>query len=57
MENPNMVTHGLRLARVEMHAGPDTFPNGCMIAEVEVDPETGVVKRSTSLLPFASRAP
>jgi Molybdopterin-binding domain of aldehyde dehydrogenase len=26
------------------HAGPDTFPNGCMIAEVEVDPETGVVK-------------
>ena len=26
------------------HAGPDTFPNGCMIAEIEVDPETGVVK-------------
>lgn len=26
------------------HPGPNTFPNGCMICEVEVDPETGSVE-------------
>jgi carbon-monoxide dehydrogenase large subunit len=26
------------------HDGPNTFPNGCMIAEIEVDPETGVIR-------------
>ena len=25
------------------HPGPNTFPNGCMIAEVEISPETGAV--------------
>jgi carbon-monoxide dehydrogenase large subunit len=25
------------------HAGPNTYPNGCMICEVEIDVETGVV--------------
>jgi carbon-monoxide dehydrogenase large subunit len=27
-----------------VHPGPNNFPNGCMIAEVEVDPETGCVE-------------
>ena len=34
---------GVGLDSVGSHPGPDTFPNGCIIAEVEVDPETGVV--------------
>ncbi len=32
---------GVGLDGVGAHAGPNNFPNGCMIAEVEVDPETG----------------
>jgi len=28
------------------HPGPYTFPNGCMICEVEIDPETGAVSVS-----------
>jgi carbon-monoxide dehydrogenase large subunit len=35
---------GVGLDGVGSHAGPYTFPNGCMIAEVEVDPETGTIK-------------
>jgi carbon-monoxide dehydrogenase large subunit len=34
---------GVGLDGVGSHAGPYTFPNGCMIAEVEVDPETGTI--------------
>ncbi|HXQ54007.1 MAG TPA: xanthine dehydrogenase family protein molybdopterin-binding subunit [Stellaceae bacterium] len=34
---------GVGLDGVGTHPGPDTFPNGCIIAEVEVDPETGVI--------------
>lgn len=29
------------LSGVGTHPGPNTFPNGCMICELEVDPETG----------------
>jgi carbon-monoxide dehydrogenase large subunit len=35
---------GIGLDGVGTHPGPNTFPNGCMICEVEVDPETGRVK-------------
>ncbi|MSQ70211.1 MAG: xanthine dehydrogenase family protein molybdopterin-binding subunit [Betaproteobacteria bacterium] len=35
---------GIGLDGVGTHPGPNTFPNGCMICEVEVDPETGAVK-------------
>jgi aerobic carbon-monoxide dehydrogenase large subunit len=35
---------GVGLDGVGTHEGPDTFPNGCIIAEVEVDPETGVIR-------------
>jgi carbon-monoxide dehydrogenase large subunit len=34
---------GIGLSGVGIHPGPNTFPNGCMICEVEVDPETGSV--------------
>ena len=34
---------GIGLDGAGSHPGPDTFPNGCMICEVEVDPETGKV--------------
>jgi carbon-monoxide dehydrogenase large subunit len=34
---------GIGLDGTGSHLGPDTFPNGCMICEVEVDPETGKV--------------
>lgn len=35
---------GIGLDGIASHPGPDTFPNGCMICEVEVDPETGKVE-------------
>jgi carbon-monoxide dehydrogenase large subunit len=35
---------GIGLDGVGSHPGPNTFPNGCMICEVEVDAETGRVK-------------
>jgi carbon-monoxide dehydrogenase large subunit len=35
---------GVGLDGVGTHPGPDTFPNGCIIAEVEVDRETGVIR-------------
>jgi carbon-monoxide dehydrogenase large subunit len=35
---------GVGLDAVGTDPGPSTYPNGCMIAEVEVDPETGFVK-------------
>ena len=35
---------GTGLDAVGSHAGPNTFPNGCMICEVEVDPDTGKVE-------------
>jgi carbon-monoxide dehydrogenase large subunit len=31
------------LSGVGTHVGPNTFPNGCMICELEVEPETGRV--------------
>jgi aerobic carbon-monoxide dehydrogenase large subunit len=34
---------GIGLDGVGAHEGPNTYPNGCIIAEVEVDPETGVI--------------
>ena len=34
---------GIGLDGTGTHPGPHTFPNGCMICEVEVDTETGVV--------------
>lgn len=34
---------GVGLDGTGAHPGPFTFPNGCMICEVEVDPETGNV--------------
>ncbi|HUK59079.1 MAG TPA: xanthine dehydrogenase family protein molybdopterin-binding subunit [Stellaceae bacterium] len=37
-------TFGIGLDGVGAHLGPNTFPNGCMIAEVEVDTETGVIR-------------
>ena len=35
---------GIGLEAAGTHQGPDTFPNGCIIAEVEVDIDTGVVR-------------
>jgi carbon-monoxide dehydrogenase large subunit len=35
---------GIGMDGVGSHPGPNTFPNGCMICEVEVDPEIGTVK-------------
>jgi carbon-monoxide dehydrogenase large subunit len=32
---------GIGLDGVGSHPGPNTFPNGCMIVEVELDPDTG----------------
>jgi aerobic carbon-monoxide dehydrogenase large subunit len=32
------------LSGVGTHPGPNTFPNGCMICELEVEPETGSVE-------------
>jgi aerobic carbon-monoxide dehydrogenase large subunit len=34
---------GVGLDGVGTHEGPNTYPNGCMICEVEVDPDTGIV--------------
>jgi aerobic carbon-monoxide dehydrogenase large subunit len=34
---------GIGLDGAGTHPGPFTFPNGCMICEVEVDPDTGLV--------------
>jgi carbon-monoxide dehydrogenase large subunit len=34
---------GIGLDGTGVHPGPDTFPNGCMICEVEIDTETGHV--------------
>lgn len=38
--------HGFEigLSGAGTHPGPNTFPNGCMICEVEVEPETGSVE-------------
>ncbi|HEY2527576.1 MAG TPA: xanthine dehydrogenase family protein molybdopterin-binding subunit [Xanthobacteraceae bacterium] len=35
---------GIGLSGSGAHSGPNTFPNGCMICEVEVDPQTGGTK-------------
>lgn len=35
---------GIGLSGAGTHPGPNTFPNGCMICEVEVEPETGAVE-------------
>jgi aerobic carbon-monoxide dehydrogenase large subunit len=35
---------GIGLSGAGTHPGPNTFPNGCMICEVEVEPETGSVE-------------
>jgi carbon-monoxide dehydrogenase large subunit len=35
---------GVGLNGTGSHPGPNTFPNGCMICELEVDPETGSVE-------------
>jgi aerobic carbon-monoxide dehydrogenase large subunit len=35
---------GIGLCGAGTHPGPNTFPNGCMICEVEVEPETGSVE-------------
>src|SRR5262249_49872151 len=35
---------GIGLEGTGTHPGPFTFPNGCMISEVEVDTDTGVVE-------------
>ena len=35
---------GVGLDGTGAHPGPNTFPNGCMICEVEVDPETGACR-------------
>lgn len=35
---------GIGLDGVGTHDGTFSFPNGCMIAEVEVDPDTGVIQ-------------
>ncbi len=34
---------GIGLDGAGTHPGPNTYPNGCIIAEVEIDIETGVV--------------
>jgi carbon-monoxide dehydrogenase large subunit len=38
------VEFGMGLDAAATHHGPNTFPNGCIIAEVEIDPETGTVQ-------------
>ena len=35
---------GIGLDGVGTHEGPNTYPNGCMICEVEVDPDTGTIR-------------
>jgi carbon-monoxide dehydrogenase large subunit len=35
---------GVGLSGIGSHPGPNNFPNGCMICEVEVEPETGAVE-------------
>ena len=35
---------GIGFDGVGIHEGPYTFPNGCMVCEVEVDTDTGVIK-------------
>jgi carbon-monoxide dehydrogenase large subunit len=35
---------GVGLSGIGAHPGPNTFPNGCMISEVEIDTDTGTVK-------------
>jgi carbon-monoxide dehydrogenase large subunit len=35
---------GIGLDGVGAHPGPNTFPNGCFVVEVEVDPETGIIR-------------
>jgi carbon-monoxide dehydrogenase large subunit len=35
---------GVGLDGVGSHPGPNTFPNGCMICEVELEPDTGKVQ-------------
>jgi carbon-monoxide dehydrogenase large subunit len=37
------VEFGIGLAGIGTHEGPNTFPNGCFICEVEVDIESGVI--------------
>ncbi|HIM47022.1 MAG TPA: xanthine dehydrogenase family protein molybdopterin-binding subunit, partial [Alphaproteobacteria bacterium] len=34
---------GIGLDGVGTHEGPNTYPNGCIVCEVEVDPDTGVI--------------
>jgi carbon-monoxide dehydrogenase large subunit len=34
---------GIGLSGTGSHPGPNTFPNGCMLCELEVDPDTGRV--------------
>ncbi|MGN6462661.1 MAG: xanthine dehydrogenase family protein molybdopterin-binding subunit [Pseudolabrys sp.] len=38
------IEFGMGLGAVATHHGPNTFPNGCIIAEVEIDPETGMIE-------------
>ena len=50
---------GVGLDGTGTHPGPFTFPNGCMVCEVEIDPATGavkVVKLSASSTRSLSRA-
>jgi len=44
--NGAALPHGFEigLSGVGAHPGPNTFPNGCMICELEVDPQTGSVE-------------
>ena len=35
---------GVGLDGVGSHPGPNTFPNGCMICEIELEPDTGKVR-------------
>lgn len=35
---------GIGLDGVGSHEGPNTYPNGCMVCEVEVDVDTGVIE-------------
>jgi len=41
---PEDAPQSLDVAHVSDGPGASTFPNGCHIAEVEVDPETGIVE-------------
>ncbi|HTW26536.1 MAG TPA: xanthine dehydrogenase family protein molybdopterin-binding subunit [Acetobacteraceae bacterium] len=52
---PDDVPHSLDVSHV--HDGvPSAFPNGCHVAEVEIDPETGVIRvvRYTSVNDFGT---